>query len=212
VNATFLLMSSVLVPGADTPPAVAVPAPAPAAVAPAWPAAGFPAPAFPAPGFNCAPGIAPGCGDPYPFEERRGLFGRRKGGDCDCGTTKARRGLFHGFTTSACDDGRGGLFSRLHSRMGRGHGDCCDVGWGCAAPAWGGIPAVGGCGLPPVPGAVAPAVPGVVAPAAPGVAPVPMEKPKDPPKTNGAGTAGLNTPAPLPVPPIPVLAGAKSPF
>ncbi len=208
MNAAFLLMSSTLVAGADTPPPAPAPAPAVAQPAPTWPSPAYGVPAAAGGCSSCAPGFAPGCSDPCPCE-KTGLFARlRNRGGCDCGApeSKKKHGIFHGFTTSAscdsCDGGRGGLFSRLHSHLGRGQGDCgCDGGW--AGPAsWGG-PFVGGCALPP---AAAPA-----APAAPTEAPKPMEKPKEPAKTTGSGSARLPAPSPV-TPSIPVLAGAKSPF
>jgi hypothetical protein len=219
VNAVFLLMSTTLAAGqekvTEAPPVVP-----PVIVQPAQT---WPSPAYGVPNggcSSCAVGIAPGCSDPCPCEGRKGLFGRRKGDECDCtprDKKKDKHKLFHGFTTSACDGSkdRGGLFSHLHARFNQG-GDSavgCDTVGGCGGAAWGG-PAIGGCALPPVPSYVAPVTPGVVAPAAPAEAPKPMEKPKDTPKTDGTTNVSLSLPAPtpLPVPPIPVLADKKSPF
>jgi hypothetical protein len=213
VNAVFLLMSTTLAAGQETPPP------------PATPVLAQPAPTWPSPAYgvpnggcsSCGVGIAPGCSDPCPCEGRKGLFSRRKSDDCDCSPKEKRekRKLFHGFTTSACDGGkdRGGLFSHLHARFNKG-GDCaagCDTIGGCDGSAWGG-PAIGGCALPPVPSYVAPSTPSVT-PATPAESPKPMEKPKESPK-NGTTNVSLTLPAPtpLPVPSIPVLADKQSPF
>ncbi|HET6572999.1 MAG TPA: hypothetical protein VFG68_05305 [Fimbriiglobus sp.] len=217
MNAAYLLMSLTLSAGQETPPPAA-PVPAPAVVAPA--------PTWPSPAYgvmnggcsSCGAGIAPGCSDPCPCGGRKGLFGRRKG-DCDCSPKKDRRRLFHGFTTSACDDcgkDRGGLLSRLSARFQKGD-DGCDAGCGtvggCGASMWGG-PSIGGCALPPVPSYAPPG-------ATPAPAPQPMEKPKETPKVSGTTTnVSLRLPAPtlipaptpVPVPAIPVLADKKSPF
>lgn len=215
MNAAYLMMSLTLSAGQEG-PAPAAPAPAPAVVqpAPAWPS-----PAYGVPNGGCSScgvGIAPGCSDPCPCEGRKGLFGRRrKGDDCDC-SPKEKRRLFHGFTTSACDDcgkDRDGLLSRLRARFHKGD-DCCDAGCGtvggCGDSAWGG-PTIGGCALPPVPSYTAPAAP---APAPPAEAPKPMETPKEAPKTTGTTNVSLRlpAPAPIPLPAIPVLADKKSPF
>jgi hypothetical protein len=216
VNLAFLLMSTTLAAGQETPPPAAVPPPVLVQPAPTWPS-----PAYGVPGGGCSScagiGIAPGCSDPCPCEGRKGLFNRRKkGDDCDC-SPKEKRRLFHGFTTSACDDcggGRDGLFSRLRAHFHKGSGDSCDSGCGtvggCGGAAWGG-PTVGGCALPPVPSYVAPATPGMIAPA-PAEAPKPMEKQKEAPKTTSNVSLSLPAPTPIPVPAIPVLAGKKSPF
>jgi hypothetical protein len=209
VNAVFLLMSTTLAAGQEKVTEAPPPPPPVVQPAPTWPS-----PAYGVPNGGCSScgvGIAPGCSDPNPFEERKGLLGRRKGQDGGHGSKEKHR-LFHGFTTSACDGGkeRGGLFSHLHARFNKG-GECaadCDTVGGCS-PAWGG-PAIGGCALPPVPSYVAPAV---VAPAAPAETPKPMEKPKEAPK-NGTTNVSLTLPAPtpIPVPPVPVLADKRSPF
>jgi hypothetical protein len=221
VNSAYLLMSMTLTAGQETaPPPAPVPAPVLVQPAPTWPS-----PAYGVPNGGCSTcpaGIAPGCSDPCPCEGRKGLFGRRrKGNDCDC-SPKERRRLFHGFTTSACDDcneDRGGLLSRLFARFHRS--DDCDSGCGtvggCGPSMWGG-PTIGGCALPPVPAYGAPVMPGVVPSPVPTETPKPMEKPKETPKeaakTIGTTNVSLSLPAPtpLPVPAIPVLADKKSPF
>jgi hypothetical protein len=213
VNAAFLLMSSTLVAGADSPP-VAAPAPAPVIVqpAPTWPS-----PAYGVPGGGCSncagTGIAPGCSDPCPCEGRKGLFSRLRGRDneCDC-SPKERRRLFHGFTTSACDDcgsGRDGLLSRLRAHFHKGD-DCCDSG--CSTVGGCGAPALGGCALPPVPSYSAPVAPSIAPAPAPTEAPKQMEK--EAPKASGTKNVSHSLPAPtaLPVPAIPILANSKSPF
>lgn len=239
MNATMLLLSSTLVAGADPVPAAAPAAPAPVVVqsAPTWPS-----PAYGVPGggcSSCGTGICPGTSDPCPCEpQRRGLLSRLcnrdSSNDCDC-SPRERRRLFHGFTTSACDDGcdnnsRGGLFSRLRARF-HGGDDCCDpcgsvshygsyggcssCGNGCGT-GYAGSPAVGGCALPPVPGSAPAALPQTApAPLPPAEAPKPMAEPaKEAPKPEGTTNVShkLAAPAPLPVPAIPVLTDSKSPF
>lgn len=155
MNTAYLLMSSVLVSGADpqTPPGAGVPV----MVGPVAHAA------------PCCAVPADGC-------SRRGLFshlnlwGRKNDGDCreqKCD----KHGVFHGFTTAApcngCDTCGGierhgwgsgpGLLSRLKAKFGQK--DCCEAA-ACAVPS---------CALPPIPGAV----PSVVPPIAPEKMPAP---------------------------------------
>jgi hypothetical protein len=215
VNTAFLLMSTTLVAGQESPPPAAAPAPVLVQPAPTWPS-----PAYGVPGggcSSCGAGIAPGCSDPCPCEGRKGLFSRLRGKDkdCDC-SPKEKRRLFKGFTTSAADCGGegGGLFSRLGARFHNGGNNCdsgCSTVGGCGASAWGG-PTVGGCALPPVPSYSSPVTPGVITPAPPTEAPKQMEK--EAPKTDGTKNVSHSLPAPaqLPVPAIPVLADSKSPF
>ncbi len=204
MNAALLLLSSAWVAGADTPPPAAA-APAPVMAAPAWPA--------PAGGCaDCAAGPCPGASDPCPCE-KKGLFGKKKkGGGCDCSAPEPRKGIFHGFTTAACDGcGGGHLFGKLKSKFHHGGYDVgyggYDAGWGggCGAPAWGGAPAVGGCALPPVPG-TAPLLP-------PATAPQQMPQPANPPKSNGTGSSAY-LPLPSAVAPAggPILGGSRNPF
>jgi hypothetical protein len=111
VNAAFLLMSTAMAAGQEGPPPVA-PAPAPVLVQPAPVVGGCANGAG-----NCPAGIAPGCQDPCPCEKKGLLARRRSKGDCDC--TPPKR-LFTGFTTAACDDGKGGLFGKLKGKFHKG--------------------------------------------------------------------------------------------
>lgn len=194
MNASFLLMSSALLTGADpqaAPPAAVVTAPA----AYASPCCALPGP--------CSDACA-----------RRGLFahlhpwghhgcGCGRQHDCNpCGHQREHcaHAVFHGFTTAApcnscCDScgverhgwGSGpGLLSRLRAKF--GHKECCDSAPCCATPS---------CALPPIPGAAPPAAP----PAAPEKMPAPGKSTVKDPKGSAQLVPGLS----------PVAAG-RSPF